>query len=94
MTGLQSGSVDIRIVDNGKTYFFTGSTNGFIGEFIREGNTLDVELYFHNVSPAFSRLTTSANFISTEISTNRYRITVYEEDVMPHGEIGLHFGNF
>jgi hypothetical protein len=94
MTGLEYGSVDIRIVDNGKSYMFTGSRPGFIGEFIREGTTLDVELFFHGVSPEFSRLTTTPNFLVTKISSTQYHITVCEDEMMPHGEIGLHFGNF
>ncbi|MDE6499179.1 MAG: hypothetical protein K2K83_00545 [Rikenella sp.] len=94
MTGLESGSVDIQIVfDNGKTYFLTGSANGFIGEFLLESNSFDVELFFHNTSPAFSRLTTSATLEFTQVSDTKYHVTVYDKWIT-FGEIGLHFGNF
>lgn len=94
MTGLEWGSVNIQIVfDNGQTYFFTGLANGFIGEFPLESDSFDVELFFNNVSPAFSRLTTSANFNATPVSDTKYHVTIYDKR-LTFGEIGLHFGSF
>lgn len=91
MTGLQSGSVDITITDNGKTYFFSASTNGYIGEFPLEGDSFDAELFFNNTSPNFSHLTTSATLDFTQISDTKYHVTVYDKR-LTFGEIGLHFG--
>lgn len=93
MTGLQYGSVDIRVSNNGQTYSYTSSTNGYIGEFTWEGSSCEFEVTFNNTSPSFNRLTTSANLVAEKISDNKYHVTLYDPD-MKWGEIALHFGQY
>ncbi|MCH5305057.1 MAG: hypothetical protein J1E79_01100 [Rikenella sp.] len=90
--GLQSGSVIATVTDNGHNYAFAGSADGNIGEFYLEGSYCTVELTFNGVSPAFSRLASSANLTVEQISDNKYRVAPFDGTLVRQGEIVVLFG--
>lgn len=90
---LTSGSVDVKITNNGKTYYFSGSSNGSIGSFSFEGDYFDVEVTLHSTSPAFWRISGSANYNIQTPESLTTRVTMNEPgDPMKQGQIGVVFG--
>lgn len=98
MTGLDRGSVDVRILHNGETYLFSSLSAipvipGFLGEFRCTGASFDIEITLNN-TPSLTQITTSHTLRLEEISTLKYRviwISDDEDDRRMGGEIGLHF---
>ena len=98
MTGLDYGTMDVRILHNGETYNFSSSTAipvipGFLGEFRFTGSSFEMEITLHN-TPSITRITTSPTLKMEEISTLKYRVTWHFDDEDEHrlgGEIGIHF---
>lgn len=76
--GLQSGNVSIRVTNDGKTYYFTGSGSGVsgdvsLGSFPFTGTYCDVEITLNNVSPRFRRFSGPAflQFATPESQSTR-----------------------
>ena len=89
---LTSGSVDVKITNNGKTYYFSGSFTGSIGSFSFEGDYFDVEVTLHSTSPAFWRIAGSANYNIETPESLKTRVTIYEPgDIMKQGQIAVVF---
>lgn len=98
MTGLDYGTMDVRILHNGETYDFSsqyssGGYFGLLGEFRFTGSSCEMEITLHN-TPSITRITTSPTLKIEEISTLKYRVSWDigdEDDRRLGGEIGIHF---
>lgn len=98
--GLVSGNVDVQIVNNDKTYYFSGSGAGeagritTIGNFVMVGDSFTVTAIPGSfVSPAFQRIASSATLqVETPYSTTS-RVFWNEDGLRSGGEIVLYFGN-